>query len=79
MLDERLIIVSTIIYFIGGLSYLIDTLKGKVKPNRITWFLWAVAPLIAFSAELQKGVGLVSLMTFSMGFLPLLVVYCYFY
>jgi hypothetical protein len=73
MLDERLIIVSTIIYFIGGLSYLIDTLKGKVKPNRITWFLWAVAPLIAFSAELQKGVGLVSLMTFSMGFLPLLV------
>ncbi len=35
--------------------------------------MWALAPLIAFAAQIQKGVGLTSLMTFSVGFSPLLV------
>ena len=73
MLDERFIWVGFALSLYGGLSYLIDTLKGKTKPNRVTWFFWALAPLIAFVAEIQKGVGLQSLMTFSVGFTPLLI------
>jgi hypothetical protein len=48
-------------------------LKGNTKPNRVSWALWSIAPLIAFGAELSKGVGLASLMTFMTGFGPLLV------
>lgn len=59
--------------FIGGLSYLIDVLKGKVKPNRVSWFLWALAPMIALAAQIKQGVGLESLLTFSVGFNPLLI------
>lgn len=73
MIDERFIILGVIIGSIGMISYLIDTIKGKVKPNRVTWLLWALAPLIAFAAEIKQGVGLHSLMTFSVGFGPLLI------
>ncbi len=73
MLDEKFVILGALLSFYGGLSYLVDTIKGKNKPNRVTWFLWALAPLIAFSAELEKGVGLTALMTFMAGFNPLMI------
>jgi len=73
LIDPRLVILGTLLQFIGTSSYLIDTLKGKAKPNRVSWLLWAVGPLIAFGAELNHGVGWVALMTFSVGFMPLLV------
>lgn len=73
MLNENFVILGVAINFLGGLSYLFLTIKGKVKPNRVTWFLWALAPLIAFSAEIGKGVGIQSLMTFIVGFNPLLI------
>lgn len=58
----------------GGGSYLISTVKGKTKPNRVTWFLWALAPLIAFSAQLHEGVSVLgSLTTFMVGFNPALI------
>ena len=73
MLNQNFIILGVIISFLGSMSYLIDTLKGKVKPNRISWFMWGLAPMIAFIAELEKGVGLQALMTFMAGVQPLLI------
>ena len=73
MIDSRFIFVGALFQLIGGLSYLVATVRGKVQPNRITWFLWAFAPLLAFFAELQQGVGIQSLLTFLVGFNPLLI------
>jgi len=73
MISTNFVILGAFISLIGGISYLIETLKGKAKPNRITWFLWTLAPFVAFSAEIKQGVGILSLMTFMMGFSPLLV------
>lgn len=73
MLNENFVILGAVIFVIGSLSYLIDTIKGKVKPNRVTFFLWALAPLIAFAAEIKQGVGIQSLMTFVVGFSPLAI------
>lgn len=73
MISQNFVIVGFIIQLIGGWSYLVDTVKGKIQPNRVSWFLWTLAPLIAFAAEVKQGVGLQSLMTFSVGFIPLLV------
>lgn len=72
-IDNVLIIGGAIIGFLGGLSYLIETLKGKAKPNKVSWFLWSLAPLIAFAAEIQQGIRLEALMTFMVGFNPFLV------
>lgn len=73
MLHSNFVILGAVIYFFGGLSYLITTLKGKTKPNKVTWFFWALAPFIAFVAEIKEGVGIQSLMTFSIGFLALII------
>ncbi len=73
MLNEKFVLVGAALNLIGSSSYVIQTLKGKTRPNRVTWFLWALAPLIAFSAELGQGVGLRSIMTFMVGFGPAMV------
>lgn len=73
MLNQNFIIIGTVIGAIGSLAYLRDTVKGKVKPNRVSFLLWSIAPFIAFAAQIKQGVGLPSLMTFSTGFLPLTV------
>lgn len=72
MLHPNFIIVGTLIGAIGAIAYLIDTVKGKVKPNRVSFLLWSIAPFIAFAAQIKQGVGLEALMTFSTGFLPVL-------
>ena|SRR3989344_5426669 len=73
MINSNWIIVGVGLQFLGGLSYLIDTVKGKIRPNKVSWLLWSIAPLIAFSAEVKQGVGIQSLATFIVGFVPLLV------
>lgn len=73
MINPNFVLLGVLFQFIGGLSYVIDTVKGKIKPNKVTWILWSLAPLIAFIAEIKQGVGIQSLTTFVVGFIPLLV------
>ncbi|HTY81788.1 MAG TPA: hypothetical protein VMB24_03310 [Dehalococcoidales bacterium] len=73
MINPNFVILGAVITLAGGLVYLIDTIKEKVKPNRVSWFLWFLAPLIAFIAEIKQGVGILSLMTFVAAFEPLVV------
>lgn len=73
MIHPNFVYLGVFIQSLGGLSYLIDTVKGKVKPNRVTWFMWILAPALAFFAQLQQGVGPEIWVTFSVGFIPLLV------
>ena len=73
MLDPRFVILGAAISLIGIGVYAVGTLRGRVKPNRVSWILWALAPLIAFAAELTSGVGWQSLTTLTPGLGPLLV------
>jgi hypothetical protein len=72
MLHQNFVIVGTLIGAIGAFAYLVDTVKGNVKPNRVSFLLWSIAPFIAFAAQIKQGVGLEALMTFSTGFLPIM-------
>lgn len=73
MLPDYFVIIGSVISFLGILSYLVDTLKGKAQPNKVSWFLWGLAPMIAFAAQLKQGVGIQSLMTFMVGFNPMII------
>lgn len=73
MIDEKFIFIAVALVLFGDLTYLLYTIKGKVKPNKVTWFLWGLAPLLAFAAQLREGVGLSSLTTFAFGALPLFI------
>ena len=57
----------------GSMFYLKDTLRGVTKPNRVSWLLWCVAPLLGAAASLSAGVTWAALPTFMAGFGPLLV------
>ncbi len=54
-IPQVLVIVSAILMVTGGFAYFRDTLAGRTKPNRVSWFMWALAPLVsigaAFSAD----------------------------
>lgn len=73
MIHENFVLLGALFNIIGSVSYLRDVIRGKAKPNRTTWFLWALAPLAAFAASLGEGVGIRATMTFMVGFGPLLV------
>lgn len=73
MLDERFVILGAALSLVGTVLYLRAMAAGEAQPNRVTWGCWALAPLVAFAAELGEGVGLRSLMTFIVGFGPLLI------
>jgi hypothetical protein len=79
MIHENWAYVSAFIFFFGSFRYLVETARGKVQPNRVTWFIWGLAPLIAFFAQLGEGVTLQeSLITFMAGFVPLLILFASF-
>lgn len=61
MIDEKFIILAVLFYSAGGMIYLLDTLKGKTKPNRVTWFLWGLLGLVAFAGMLDEKASVTSL------------------
>ncbi len=73
MLSGNFVIIGTLIGAAGSVAYLISTVRGKVKPNKVSFLLWSLAPMIAFFAQIKQGVGMAALMTLSTGFLPFTV------
>jgi hypothetical protein len=68
-----LVVIGFVVNLWGVWAYTKDTLKGKTKPNRVTWFMWGVAPLIATVAAFSDGVRWAVLPTFSSGIGPLII------
>jgi hypothetical protein len=67
-------ILGAVINFVACLSYISAILKGEATPNRVTWLLWAIVPLIAGAAQLRAGVGFSTLVVMSVGAGPACVV-----
>lgn len=74
MLPEYCAIIGAIVGSLGGFYYLYETIAGKAQPNRITWLLWGIFPMVIFAAQRVQGVEGISWASFVAGFLPLLVV-----
>lgn len=74
MLPDSCAIIGAVIGSLGGFYYLYETIAGKVQPNRITWLLWGIFPLVIFVAQRAQGVQGLSWASFSAGFTPLLIV-----
>ena len=52
---QLLVVVSVLLMVWGAYDYLRDTLAGKTKPNRVSWSLWALAPLISLGAAFDAN------------------------
>ncbi|MCA9327651.1 hypothetical protein KDA14_03940, partial [Candidatus Saccharibacteria bacterium] len=74
MINENWIFLGALFSLVGGLSYVRDILRGKARPNLVTWYIFMLAPMIAFASMISQGVGFrQSLLTFMVGFNPLMI------
>ncbi len=69
-----LVFVAAAAQLIGGLAYVRDTLRGRTKPNRVSWALWGAAPIAGVLIALLEGnTSWALLPVFMAGFVPVLV------
>lgn len=67
------VVLSAVANFSGSLLYVRAMTQGRAQPNRVTWFLWALIPLIAFFASVWEGSTWSSVSIFMSGLIPLVV------
>ena len=70
---EFLVIIAALGSLVAALVYIRSMFRGNTKPNRVSWLMWSIAPLIAFAASVSSGVGWATLPVFMSGFSPLLI------
>jgi hypothetical protein len=68
-----IVLIGALIGTIGSAVYAWDTIKGRTQPNKVSWLMWSIAPLIGTAAALSKGVTWAILPVFMSGFCPLLI------
>jgi hypothetical protein len=50
-----LVLISSIIFIIGDIPYIVDVLKKKSKPRIVSWAVWGTLSLVAGFASLSDG------------------------
>ena len=65
---------TVLIQLVGVSFYIRDMFRGTTKPNRVSWIIWALGPIIGAWLQWQVGAGLSVLPVFMAGFNPILVV-----
>lgn len=70
---QYLVLLGAAFNLVTTIIYIKDVLKGKVKPNKVTWLMWSVAPLIGTAAAVSEGVTWAAVPVFVSGFFPLLI------
>lgn len=78
MTSEQLVYLGIFLNGIGTLYYVIATIRGKIKPDKISFLAWSIAPIVAFFAQISQGVGVQAWMTLSVGVFPLSVFFASF-
>ncbi len=69
-----IVIFTVILNSLWWIWYIINTLKWKTKPNKITWWIWAAAPLIWSAATISSQWFIWAVLpVFMAGFIPLMI------
>lgn len=55
MIFKVLGILSAIIFILGDIPYLLDTIKGRIKPHRVTWGVVFLLNIIGFANQYAAG------------------------
>ncbi|MDR0297224.1 MAG: hypothetical protein LBI11_01000 [Streptococcaceae bacterium] len=70
---KYLVLLGAAISLFSACQYAILTVRGRVMPNRVTWFLWSLAPIVASVAAISSGVTWAALPVFMAGFSPFII------
>jgi len=74
MFPENTIYIGVFVSLIGAIWYLRGIIKGQVRPNLVSWFIWMLAPFLGVFFQLKAGAGLSVLPVFMAGLGPLIVI-----
>ncbi len=53
-----LVLIASVLAFVGNIAYLKDVVRGKVRPHPYTWFIWSIVSLVTFLGGVEKGAGI---------------------
>jgi hypothetical protein len=70
---EYIVILAAFAALLAALTYIRSMFTSPTNPNRVTWLMWSIAPLIAAAAAISNGVGWATLPVFMSGFSPFLI------
>jgi hypothetical protein len=70
---EYLVFIAAFASLTAAAAYIHSMFKYQTMPNRVTWLMWAIAPLIATAASISSGVDWAVIPVFMSGFSPLLI------
>ena len=73
MISPRFVLLGSLLDIVGVALYVRDTWNGSTAPNRVTWTLWGVMPLLAFGVQRQEHIGWASIMALVLGLGPFVV------
>ena len=75
-----LVVISAFISIAGAWIYVRDTLSGKTKPNRVSWLMWAIAPILSTVVAISADADLwATARVFFSGFIPFVILLASFY
>ena len=55
MLPQYLTLISIPLGLVGSILYIRDMYRGTAKPNRVSFFLWSLAPMIGVAIAYGEG------------------------
>lgn len=50
-------IIAGVLAIIGNIPYLIEVIKGRVRPHAFTWLVWSIVSAVTFFGALSRGAG----------------------
>ncbi len=70
---EYVVVIAAIASLLGSFAYIRSMFRGGAKPNRITWFMWSIAPFIAAAASITSGASWAVVPVLISGISPFLI------
>jgi hypothetical protein len=74
MLFEQIVYFTVSLSLLSHLLYVRSIIKGRTKPNLVSWFLWMLAPFIGVYFQFKAGAGLSMLPIFIDGLGSLIII-----
>jgi hypothetical protein len=71
MIGAEFVYLGCAIALLGSASYVIDTARGRIQPNRVTYVMWSLAPLVTFTVQVREGIGIQTLWMLALALCPL--------
>lgn len=63
MIKIILVVVASLLALAGNIPYLLDVIKGRVRPHPYTWFVWTIVSCVVFFGQIAKGAGIAAIAT----------------